>query len=125
LISILPLARSGERAVNRDLAVVKFASHSTPLPSDADTVFSCLGDAHAIDDQCSLVALDRFGNAFPKLSLNVFVFPWTLTDKSFKPFLIDVHFLSDVSDGIGTSGAQQAPEVPACVQPCPFVLRPR
>ena len=58
--------------------------------------------------QCSLSALNRFGNAFPKLAFEVLVFPRTLTNKSFEPFLIDVHFLSDVSDGIGTSGAQQA-----------------
>ena len=40
LIGILPLARLGERAVNRDLAVVEFSSRTTPLTGDADAFIS-------------------------------------------------------------------------------------
>jgi hypothetical protein len=47
--------------------------------------------------------------AFPKLALDVLVCPRTFRNKPFGSFLIDMHFLSDVTDGVGTSGAQQAP----------------
>jgi hypothetical protein len=124
LIRIVPLARSGERAVNRDLAGVNFASHSTPLTNNANDLFARFRDGHPIDDECSVVTLDRFGNAFPKLGLDILVAPGTLADKPFKSFLIRVHFLGDVGDGVGTSGAQEAPEVPGSIVPGLFELRP-
>jgi len=40
VIGILPLARSGERAVNCNLTVVEFASRPTSLMSDADAFVS-------------------------------------------------------------------------------------
>ena len=40
LIGILPLARSSERAVNRDLTVVEFSSRTTPLTGNADAFVS-------------------------------------------------------------------------------------
>ena len=66
LIRIVPLARSGERAVDRDLAGVDLASDSTQLTNNANDIFAVFRDGHSINDQCSVVTLDRFGNAFRK-----------------------------------------------------------
>jgi len=67
-----------------DLAGINFASHSTPLTNHANNLFTRFRDRHSIDDECSVVALDRFGNAFPKLGLDVLVAPGTLADKPFE-----------------------------------------
>jgi hypothetical protein len=40
LIGVVPLARAGERAVNRDLAGIDFADHTTPLSNDTDDILS-------------------------------------------------------------------------------------
>jgi long-subunit acyl-CoA synthetase (AMP-forming) len=40
LVSILPLARIGERAVNRDLTGVNLAGHATPSTNDATDLFA-------------------------------------------------------------------------------------
>ena len=124
LIRVLPLARTGERAVNGDLAGVNFSGDAAPLTNNADDVFSGFWDRHPIKDQCSVMTLDRFGNAFPKLLLDALVFPGAFTDKPFELFLIYLHFVGDIG-GRRTSGAQQAPEVPSGVLPCPVVLWPR
>lgn len=75
------------------------------MASDANDIFSRFRDGHSIDNQCSVVALDRFGNAFPKLMLDMLVFPGAFPNEPFEPFLIHLHFVSDIGDGIGTSGA--------------------
>jgi len=124
LIRIVPLARSGERAVDRDLASINFPSYSAPLTNNANDLFTGFRDRHPINDQCSVVTLDRFGNAFPKLGLDILVALGTLADKPFESFLIRVHFLGDVGDGVGISGTQEAPEVPGSIVPGPFELRP-
>jgi hypothetical protein len=54
-------------------------------------VIALFRDTHAVDDHSGIGTLDDIGGSSSEVSLDLGMFPWTLPNKPFEPFLISVH----------------------------------